>query len=61
MKQKIQKRRDIERKKETMVTTFNFQENKTDCSELYAIIGFKLFKVSYFSNSVTEIYTTQED
>ena len=31
------------------------------CSELYAIIGFYQTKVSYFGNSVTKIFTTQED
>ena len=31
------------------------------CSELYAIVGFQRNKVSCFGNSVTKIYTAQED
>ena len=34
---------------------------KSHCSELHAIIGFWWTKVSYFGNSVAEIYMTQED
>ena len=38
-----------------------FFSNMVACSELYTIIGFQRTKMSYFSNSVPEIYMTQED